>query len=223
KSFTTIALIGRTVLAERRATRAQVRSIARRSLVKALAADAVASEKALPGTMQPRLLDMLYENFHGIPTLGGGRVVKDWPAFAHGVPADRRRLERVLETSLLSANEQTAVLHALLALDLRQYTAESAIERLLAEVPAFRAVWRYEDCGDVLPLLNDRFAAYEGAIDGADPHRGEVPPFATTYGPSVYRCVCGEVFGDPADELTEEVLHRLAEARREHFRAVYRA
>src|SRR5262249_21221268 len=75
RSFTTVALIGRTLLREGRATRAQVRAVARRALVKALVADAVASEKAEPGTVHPALLAALYENFHGIPTLNGGRLV----------------------------------------------------------------------------------------------------------------------------------------------------
>jgi hypothetical protein len=46
RSFATVALIGRTLLAEGRGTRQQVRLIARRSLMKALVADAVAAEKA---------------------------------------------------------------------------------------------------------------------------------------------------------------------------------
>src|SRR5262249_21798083 len=119
--------------------------------------------------------------------------------------------------------EHTAVLYALLWLDLRQYTAESAVERLLGESAVFRAVWRSEDPGDVLALLNARFAAYHEPFDASDPHLTEVPLFATTYGPSVYRCTCGYEFGDPATALTDEALLNLGLVRMEHFRTVYRA
>jgi hypothetical protein len=223
RSFATVGLIGRTLLREGRATRPQVRSIARRSLVKALVADAVAAEKTSPGSVQPTLLGMLYENFHGIPTLNGGRIVTQWPSFARDVSAARQRLERSLEAPLLTSAEQAAVLHALLGLDLRQFTAESAVERLLADSPAFRSVWHGKEPGDVLALLNARFTAYLDPIDWTDPHLSQAPPFATTYGPSVYRCVCGYEFGDPADVLTDEALLNLAYARWEHFRTVYRA
>jgi hypothetical protein len=222
KSFPTVALIGRTVLREGRVPRAQVRTIARRSFIKALVADAVAEEKAAPGTVQPGVLGMLYENFHGLPKLNGGRIVKSWPTFLRDVSADRQRLERYLESPLLSPEEHTVVLHALLGLDLRQYTAESAVEKLLADVPAFRAVWRSGKPGEVLPLLNARFEDYAEPIDWSDPHRTQVPLFATTYGPSVYRCNCGHAFGDPKDPLTPETLYALASTRREHFRTVYR-
>jgi hypothetical protein len=222
RSFTTVGLIGRTLLGEGRVPRAQVRTIARRALVKAIVTDAVAAEKTDGGTVQPGLLGMLYENFHGIPRLNGGRMVTRWPTFARDVSADRQRLERYFESPLLTHDDQTAVLHALLALDLRQYTAESAVERLLADSPGFRAVWRSEQRGDVLELLNTRFAAYQEPIDWSDPHIAQAAPFATTYGPSVYRCLCGHAFGDPAEPLTEETLIALAEARREHFREVYR-
>jgi hypothetical protein len=223
RSFTTVGVIGRTLLRAGRAPRAQVRAIARRALVKALVTDAVAEAKAAPDTVEGGILGMLYESFHGIPKLNGGRIATRWPAFARDVSADRRRLERYLEAPLLTSDEQTVVLHALLALDLRQFTAESAVERLLADSPAFRAVWRSESPGSVLALLNERFAAYQDPIDWSDPHRSQLPPFATTYGPSVYRCVCGHEFGDPAGELTDESLLALGLERQKHFRAVYRA
>jgi hypothetical protein len=222
RSFATVGVIARTLLREGRTTPAQVRPIARRALVKALVTDAVAAEKAEPDTVRPVLLGMLYENCHGIPMLNGGRLAMRPPSFASDVSAARRQLERRLETPLLMPEGQTAVLHALLSLDLRQYTAESAVERLLADSPAFRAVWRSEDQGDVLALLNERFADYQEPIDWSDPHLSQLPPFATTYGPSVYRCVCGVAFGDPEEPLTEETLLALAAARREHFRKVYR-
>ncbi len=223
RSFTTVSLIGRTLLREGRVSRDQVRAIARRALVKALVADAVAAEKAAPETVQPQLLGMLYRNCHGIPTLNGGRIVSDWPAFGRDVSAAQRRLERRLETPLLAPEEHTAVLQALQSLDLRQYTVESAVERLLADAPAFRAVWRAEKPADVLGLLNARFSAYREPINRADPHMSQAPPFATTYGPSVYRCVCGYTFGNPAEALTDDALLYLAQARWEHFRSVYRA
>jgi hypothetical protein len=222
RSFATVALIGRTLLSEGRSTPARVCLIARRSLVKALVADAVAAEKAAPGTVPSQILDLLYESFQGIPRLNSGRLATRPPAFATDVSAVRQRLEKSLGGPLLSAEEYTAVLHALLPLDLRQYTAESAVMRLLIDSPAFHAVWHSGDVGDVLALLDARFAAYRAPIDGTDLHWSEVPPFATTCGPSVYRCVCGHVFGNPSAPLTEENLLALANARREHFRAVYR-
>src|SRR5262249_53200193 len=153
-----------------------VRAIARRSLVKSLLGDAVAAEKATADSVKPALLDLLYENFHGIPTLDGGRVVERWPAFARDVSADRQRLERVLEEPLLTPGEQALVRHALLSLDLRQYVAETAVEKLLADSPAVAAVWRGDDPGDALAALNARFAAYKDPIDRTAPHVSEVPP-----------------------------------------------
>lgn len=223
RSFTTVGVIGRTLLREGRSTRGQIRGIARRALVKALVADAVAAEKARPDSVEPCLLGMLYENFHGIPTLNGGRIARDWPAFAQDRSLDRQRLERAIEASLLTPEEQSAVLHALLALDLRQYSAESAVGRLLADSPTFRAVWRGEDLPDVPALLNERFAPYREPIDWLDPHQVELPTFATTYGPSVFRCSCGYAFGDPTATVTEDNLVALAETRRKHFQEVYRA
>jgi hypothetical protein len=97
------------------------------------------------------------------------------------------------------------------------------VARLLADSPTFRAVWRSEEPGDVLALLNARFAAYQGPINATDPHIAGAPPFATTFGPSVYRCVCGVMFGDPNADLTDETLFGLTYARWEHFRSVYRS
>src|SRR5262249_33692469 len=48
RSFTTVGVIGRTLLRERRATPEQIRAIGHRALVKVLVADAVAAEKATP-------------------------------------------------------------------------------------------------------------------------------------------------------------------------------
>jgi hypothetical protein len=223
RSFTTVSLIGRTLLRESRATPEQVRSIARRALVKAIVSDAVAAEKAAPDTVKPVILGMLYANFHGIPTLNGGRIVSQRPAFCHDVSADQERLEFYLGEPLLKPEEYTAVVHALLSLDLRQYSPEVAVISLLIDDPAFHAVWRSEDPGDVLALLNARFAAYHEPIDPSDPHVSEAPPFATTYGPSVYRCTCGYAFGHPAPALTAEILRNLASTRMQHFRSVYRA
>src|SRR5262249_5248684 len=134
-----------------------------------------------------------------------------------------QRLERSFESPLLSNEDVTTVLHELLALDLRQYTPETAVERLLADSLAFRAVWKGSKRGDVLELLNGRFAAYQGPIDWSDPHVAGAPPFATTCGPSVYRCACGVEFGDPAEELTDEALLALGYARQKHFREVFRS
>jgi hypothetical protein len=223
KSFTSAGVIGRTLLREGRAAPAQVRLVARRSLLKALVGDAVAAEKANPGSVRPALVELLYEGFHGIPKLNGGRLVSAWPSFARDVSGPRERLERALGAPLLSAKELTVALHALEPLDLRQYTAESLLAKLLSESLPFFAAWHGEDPGDVLALLNERFAAYQAPLDASDPHLGQAPPFATTYGPSVYRCVCGQAFGDPVRALTPEALRALATARTQHFRAVYRA
>jgi hypothetical protein len=114
------------------------------------------------------------------------------------------------------------VLHALLVLDLRQYTAETAVEKLLSDSFAFKAVWDGQNAGDAVAALNTRFAAYWGPLDWTSPHLSSAPPFATTYGPSVYVCTCGHRFGNPEEELTEEVVMALATARREHFREAFR-
>jgi hypothetical protein len=223
RSFTTVGVIGRTLLREGRAAPAQVRLIARRSLLKALVGDAVAAEKSAPGTVKPQVLALLYRTFGGIPTLDGGRVFEGWPAFAEAHARDRKRLEDVLGAPLLSPQDGTVALHALLGLDLRQYTAESAVQKMREESPHVRSVWDDRSPGDVLALLNARFAAYHEPRDLNDPHLTQVPPFATTLGPSVYRCLCGQRFGDPAQELTPEVVAALQAARNEHFRNVYRA
>lgn len=223
KSFATVGVIGRTLLREGRSSREQVATIARHSLLKSLVSDAVAAEKANPGSVHPAILSLLYENFHGIPTLNGGRLVERWPAFARDVSADRQRLEQVLEKTLLTPVELTTVLNELLSLDLRQFTAEDAVEWLLLESQAFSAVWKGEAVGDVVAKLNERFAAYREPIDWEDPHLTKLPPFVTTYGPSVYRCICGAWFGETKAKVTDESVTALALARQEHFRKVYRA
>ncbi len=220
RCFTTVALIGRTLLREGRMTPPQVRTIARRALMKVLVGGAVASEKEAPDTVQIALLDLLYDNFHGIPKLNGGRLVTQWPSFSADVSAARRRIEDSLGETLLTPRDITIVLHAMLSINLRQYSAESALSHMLTMSPELLAVWDSEDPGDVIALLNERFAAYQ-MIDHSDKHM-QVPPFATTYGPSVYRCHCGENFGDPTTALTPEVLLALSTARRDHFHTVYR-
>lgn len=222
-SFTSVGVIGRTLLREGRCAPAQVRLIARRALVKALVGDAVAAEKAAPGTVHPAALDALYESFHGMPTLHGGRLAAAWPAFARDVTEARLRIERDLGALLVTPDELTVTMHALLSLDLRQYTAESALARLEADSAPFRAVWNDAGPVDALALLDARFEKYATPLSDADPHLVAVPPFATTYGPSVYRCVCGHAFGDPRAELTEASLAALQQARTAHFREVYRA
>lgn len=222
RSFTTVGVIGRTLLREKRATPARVRAIARRSLLKTLVGDALIAEKAAPGTVRPAIEEMLYRTFFGIPVLNSGRVPEEWPSFFRDQHAARERLERALGAPLLTAEERAVVLRALLPLDLRQFSAESAITLLQEKDPAFRAVWRGEDPGDVVALLNQRFAAYQKGIHAEDPHL-KVPPFVTTYGPSVFRCLCGERFGDPSKPLTAEALLALTKARTAHFKSVYRA
>ena len=72
-------------------------------------------------------------------------------------------------------------------------------------------------------MLDLRFIDYAEPLDARDPHYGAAIPFATTLGPSVYRCICGKQFGDPAEELTDDALKALADARSKHFHDVYRA
>jgi hypothetical protein len=222
RSLASVAIIGRTLLREGRATREQVRLIARRSLLSNIVGDALAAEKEAPGSVSAELMGLLYDNFHGLPLLGGGRVLPGRPSFVRDVWPIEQRLESAIGgTPLLTSEEYTAALHALLPYDLRQFTVESAVLRLRADSAAFCSLWAGEGPGDVLGQLNQRFAAYASVPDRADPHY-EVPPFATTSGPSVYRCVCGERFGDPAEPLTEATLAALREARTAHFREVYR-
>lgn len=223
RSFQSVCVIGRTLLREGRATPAQVAAIAKRALVKAVVGDAVAADKTAPGSVHEEVLGALYANFHGIPTLRGARLATATPSFVRDVATARKRIERDVGASLLSSAELTVVLHALLGKDLRQFTAESAVAHLLEHAPAFASVWRGEGAGDALALLNERFAPYASGVDLDEPHVAGVPPFATTYGPSVYRCTCGKMFGDPTDALTPERVLALARARGEHFRAVYRA
>lgn len=49
------------------------------------------------------------------------------------------------------------------------------------------------------------------------------PGFATPLGPSVYRCKCGYVFGDPNEELTDDTVEALRQKRNEHFQQVFGA
>jgi hypothetical protein len=221
-SFPSVCVMGRTLLREGRGARSQVARVARRALIKAIVGDAVAAEKATPGSVHPEIVDLLFHNFCGIPTLRGGRLAAQRPSFVRNLGAAQQRLERDLGEPLLPPAELTVVLHGLLALDLRQLTADTALRRLLALSPAFGAVWRSESPGDVIALLHERFAAYSGPIDMTDPHLAGAVPFATTYGPSVYRCVCGATFGDPTAELTPEAVATLQSARNQHFRQVYR-
>ena len=220
-SLASIGVMGRTALREGRVTREQLALVARRALVKVIVGDAVAADKAAPGTVTTMLTELLYRSFHGIPVLNGGRLVSELPAFVRPVASVQARLERDLGAPLLPASELTLVLHSLLGLDLRQYTADSALRHLLGASSAFASVWNTTTAPDALALLDERFAAYRDPIDPRDPHLG-VPPFATTYGASVYRCLCGATFGDPAAELTPEAIMALQRARNSHFHEVYR-
>lgn len=222
-SFASVGVIARTLLREGRCAREQVARIARRALVKQLVGDAVATEKTAPGTVHKAIMAMLYDNLYGIPRLHGGRLVTVWPAFARDITEARLRLERDLGAAIASPDDVTVVLNALLSLDLRQYTAESAVEKLKAGDLDFRAVWNSDAKVDALGVLDLRFIDYAESLDMRDPHYGAVIPFATTLGPSVYRCVCGRQFGDPAKELTDDALKALADARSKHFHDVYRA
>jgi hypothetical protein len=222
RSLASVAVIGRTLLREGRATREQVRLIARRSLLSTVVGDALAAEKESPGVVSRELMGLLYDNFHGLPRLGGARVLSGRPSFVRDVWPIEQRLESALGgTPLLTSEEFTAAMHALLPYDLRQFTVESAVLRLRADSAPFRALWAGQSPGDVLGLLNQRFAAYAELPAPDDPHN-QTPPFATTLGPSVYRCGCGERFGDPAEPLTEATLAALRGARTAHFREVYR-
>ena len=221
-SFASTAVVARTLLREKRGAPVLIRQALRRALVKTVVGDAVAAEKAAPGTLHPTLTALLWETWHGIPRLRSGRLVTAWPSFVRDLSRAQPRIERDLDGPLLTADEKTAVLFALLSIDARQYTAESACAQLAADVPAFRAVWKAEGPVDALALLDARFEGYEGTLDEADPHYGSVPPFASTMGPSVFVCVCGHRFGDVHAPLTDEALAAMRTARDEHFRAVYR-
>jgi hypothetical protein len=226
RSFPSVGVIGRTLVREGRATREAVRRIARRALLANLVRDALAADKAAPGAVATELNALLYEGFHGLPRFEGGRVAERRPSFVRDLWAVEQRLERTLGgTPLLTAGEYTVALHALLPYDLRQFSAEAAVARMCEDSPAFRAVHEEAEGHvgepDAVALLNERFAAWAGAFDPADAHAA-APPFATTLGPSVFRCGCGASFGDPAAELTPENLAALRKARVDHFREVYR-
>ncbi len=223
RGFAALGVIGRTLLREGRGSRERVAQIARRSLLKSLVGDAVAAEKATPGAARGALNEMLYETFHGLPVLDGGRVVSAWPSFARDYREERAKLERALGgQSLLSPDDVTATLHPLLSMDLRQFTADSAGERARELSPLARAVWDGDSPVNVVGSLNQRFAAWHEPMDLTDVHIAVVVPFATTFGPSVYTCVCGERFGEPSAPLTPETLAALRTARDGHFKQVYR-
>ncbi|MFT5684490.1 MAG: hypothetical protein ACI8RZ_005431, partial [Myxococcota bacterium] len=223
RSLASIGVIGRTLLREDRARMDVVRSIARRAVIGAVVADCIAAEKRTPGVVPLTLSGLLYDNFHGIPRLNGGRILAAKPDFIRDFDATLGRLISVLGGGvLLSTAQLTAILHALMSYDLRQFSAEALVKKLLVESEVFLSVYCGEDVGDVVGLLNQRFAVYADGVDWSDPHYAAAPSFVTTRGPSVYRCICGAWFGDPAAPLDEAALASLRSARVAHFRAVYR-
>lgn len=223
RSLASVGVIGRTLLREGRARPDVVRGIARRAVIRTVIADAIAAEKKTPGSVPLTLSRMLYDNFHGVPRLNGGRIIAVKPDFVRDFDAQMQRLVAALGGGVLvSAAELTAILHALLSHDLRQFSAEALIAKLLDSSEELDAAWSGEDVGDVVALLNARFAAYAEGIDWDNPHYAHAPVFVTTAGPSVYRCICGEWFGDPSQPLNEQTLADLRASRVAHFRSVYR-
>lgn len=222
RSFESVGLITRTLVREERITAESAQTLARQARINVVVRCALAAEKARPGSVPVALNRALYDNFHGVPRLNGGRVVSADLGFVRDVSRAESRLAQVLGAPLLSDAERTAVLHAMMGYDLRQFSAEALVTKMRADSEAFRAVWDGEGVEDIQQTLNARFAAYADALDWSDPHISAAVPFVTTAGPSVYRCVCGETFGDPGQELDEQALAALQAARRAHFRAVYR-
>ncbi|MFT4978785.1 MAG: hypothetical protein ACI8S6_004695, partial [Myxococcota bacterium] len=222
RSFESVTLIARTLLREERLTEESARALSRQARINVVVRCAIGAEKATPGTVPVALNRALYDNFHGIPRYNGGRVVTEQLDFVRDVSEAEARLKRILGGDLLTAEEHTAVLYAMLPYDLRQFSAEALVMKLRAESEVFQAVWDGAEIPDVVSTLNERFAAYSVGIDWSDPHLSVPVPFATTAGPSVYRCVCGASFGDLDAPLTEETLAELHAARRAHFQSVYR-
>jgi hypothetical protein len=223
RSLASVGVIGRTLLRAGRARPDVVRDIARRAVIGAVIQDAIAAEKKTPGRVPLTLSGLLYDNFHGIPRLNGGRILASRPDFVRDLDADLGGLVELCGGgTLLDRAGLTTILHAMLPHDLRQFSAEGLTQTLLATDEAFLSVYCGTDTGDVVARLNQRFAAYAEGIDWSDPHCATAPPFATTWGPSVFRCVCGERLGDPSVPLDDAALADLRRARVAHFRAVYR-
>ncbi len=223
RSLASIGVIGRTLLRQDRARADVVRDVARRAVIGAVVADTIAAEKRTPGSIPMTLSGLLFDNFHGIPRLNGGRILAARPDFIRDFDAALLRLVSDLGGEvLLSTAELTAILHILTSYDLRQFSAEGLLKTLLDDSEELNAVYSGEDVGDVVALLNQRFAAYAEGIDWSDPHYAAAPSFVTTWGPSVYRCICGEWFGDPSAAVDERSLASLRSARMAHFRSVYR-
>ena len=222
RSFESVGVMMRTLVREERVSAESARLISRQARVAVVVRCALAAEKKNPGTISVALNRALYDNFHGLPRLNGGRLVDGDMDFVRDVSAAQDRLERSLGAELLEAEAHTAVLHAMLSYDLRQFSAESLIRKMRADSAEFLMVWEGEAVPDIVESLNERFAAYASGLDWSDPHLTAVVPFATTLGPSVYTCVCGHRFGDPARPLDEAALKDLQVARRSHFKSVYR-
>jgi hypothetical protein len=106
------------------------------------------------------------------------------------------------------------------------------IEPLLTELKedssVFRSLWDAPTHASVTATAPDKVQEFANlqltgsfVVEPEEHARISWPGFATPFGPSVYRCKCGCVFGDPNEELTEETLLALRQSRNCHFAKMF--
>lgn len=160
---------------------------------------------------------LVYECFHGLPIQGTGRPTTFDDAMKlldYDHDETRRQmgllmgaLRRICSAKLPTLVGGPELTLLMLRLSKRsEDDVHTAIEEhLLCDVESF-----------------SEGAALEALVTTVPPTAGhaERPPFATCLGPSMFRCVCGEAFGDPTKPVTPESVEEMEKRRAAHFTKV---
>ena len=226
KSFSTVCLMARTLHKRKLVDLDHLVVIVRRSFFKYLISSSVKfvkEKRENSDELQKELSNLFYECWNYIPKLNSARIISSLPSFIPNFyETSLQRFERATGKSLLNFTEISYLFHLLTKFDnLALFRVESLIEILLKN-HKFVTVWDNTDSLEdsfVIQLLNNKFNNISGVPGGNHSLSNCFVPFATVFGPTVFRCSgCEAVFGDPDTEPTDAACEAIKNVRNKHFK-----
>eukprot|EP00339_Tiarina_fusa_P000751 CAMPEP_0117024848 /NCGR_PEP_ID=MMETSP0472-20121206/18415_1 /TAXON_ID=693140 ORGANISM="Tiarina fusus, Strain LIS" /NCGR_SAMPLE_ID=MMETSP0472 /ASSEMBLY_ACC=CAM_ASM_000603 /LENGTH=941 /DNA_ID=CAMNT_0004731401 /DNA_START=19 /DNA_END=2844 /DNA_ORIENTATION=- len=221
RSFTTVCLIGRFLMARNLISAPDACVIARRSFYKFLISNTIQLAKQenkdqIASTLSDKINEICYQTWNKIPLSNSGRIMETLPNF---IPCSYKAPMERFESQggkIFNGASVTFVFIKLMQEDLCKWKVEQLIERFLKD-PLFKNIWSGKDMdeGEVIAILNEIFKGFKVSESHAPV---KIIPFATTLGPTVFSCSkCGFVFGDYKAEPTETNSELIKKARNAHF------
>eukprot|EP00469_Lotharella_globosa_P004460 CAMPEP_0167795404 /NCGR_PEP_ID=MMETSP0111_2-20121227/14420_1 /TAXON_ID=91324 /ORGANISM="Lotharella globosa, Strain CCCM811" /LENGTH=1049 /DNA_ID=CAMNT_0007689075 /DNA_START=37 /DNA_END=3187 /DNA_ORIENTATION=+ len=237
KAFGHVAVMARLLDMRGSMKRPELRTVVRRSLIKTIVSAALKLVKNPDdgglGVLHKRLDENLYRLHCGCIPVRGTAADPPLRALFAALLGPKETLSLDVAHAekkfgrLLKPEEVTVIAVALRGYPGSYQTSTEAFVDALAKADSgFAKLWDGHGGAVAAVGAEDGRRAAEKRLSGYHAanaaHKG-IPEFVTPLGPSVYRCVCGAWFGDPATPLSAEALEAMKKNRNEHFQKIYKS